>query len=217
MEPGLLERLARKGNLVVSVDVRGIGETTPPHRPRIDSDVPYEFQQLFDVDTAMSYMAWTMDESLFGMRVQDVIRSVDYTLSRSDVDKQTLRVIGKGMGALWALYAAVLDPRIRSVVCEGSLLSYRMLTGADRYLYGANVFVPNILTEMDLPQVAAAVADRHLVLLSPVDHMKEPVEVERARSAYQWTQETYENVGATDRFRIIGSSSRVSMEDQYLA
>jgi cephalosporin-C deacetylase-like acetyl esterase len=217
LEPGLLQKLVRKGNLVVSVDVRGIGDTVPPHTPLIHTSAPAEFRQLFDVETTMTYMAWTMDESVFGMRVQDVVRSVDYTLSRPDVDKQTLRVVGKGMGALWALYAAVLDSRIRSVVCEGSLLSYRMLTGADRYLYGANVFVPHILTEMDLPQVAAAVADRHLVLLSPVDHMKELVEVERARSAYQWTRETYVNVGATDHFRIIGPTSRVSVEDQYLA
>ena len=33
--------------------------------------------ELFDIETAMTYMTWYLDESLFGMRVQDVVRTVD--------------------------------------------------------------------------------------------------------------------------------------------
>ena len=83
-----------------------------------------EFSHLFDVDTAMAYMAWFMDESLFGMRVQDVVRSVDYLLSRPDVAKDDWKLTGKGAGALWVLYAAALDPRIQDCTCERGLISY---------------------------------------------------------------------------------------------
>jgi cephalosporin-C deacetylase-like acetyl esterase len=215
MEFGALERLARKGELVVAVDVRGIGETRPPHSP--SSDRVDEFRHLFDVETAASYMAWAMDRSLFGMRVQDVVRSVDYVLSRRDTGSAGVRVIGKGMGALWVLYAAALDPRIRGVVCENGLVSYRALTQADRYLHGANIFIRDVLKHFDLPQVAAAVSDRPLVLMAPVDAMKRPVEPAVARAAYEWTQQTYARAGAPDRFRIVEASPQVDRTEAYLS
>ncbi len=42
MEFGLYERLARKGQMVIACDVRGIGETKPPHTP--SGDWPGEFR-----------------------------------------------------------------------------------------------------------------------------------------------------------------------------
>lgn len=207
MEFGALERLARKGHLVCAVDLRGVGETRPLHVP--STTEPPGFRHLFDVETAMTYMAWYMDESLLGMRVQDVSRGVDFLLSRPDATGAGVRVIGKGRGALWALYAAVLDPRISTLICEGGLVSYRSLLQTDRYLHGADVFVRDVLKHFDLPQVAAAVCDRRLVLLSPADPMKRPVEPEVAQETYRWTTETYANAGAADRFQILPATDGV--------
>ena len=83
--------------------------------------------------------------------------------------------IGKGAGALWVLYAAALDGRIRAVVAERGLVSYASLTRVDRYLHGAGVFVRDVLTSFDLPHVAAAIADRSAGPGGPVNPMKEPV------------------------------------------
>ncbi|MGH9666820.1 MAG: alpha/beta hydrolase family protein, partial [Bryobacteraceae bacterium] len=80
LEFGPVEALAKAGRIVAAVDVRGIGETQPPHP---DAGGPNEFRHLDSVETAMSYMAWEMDESLFGMRVQDVRRSVDFLEQRT--------------------------------------------------------------------------------------------------------------------------------------
>ncbi len=214
MEFGPLERLARKGQLTVAVDVRGIGETRPPHVASITE--PPGFRHLFDVETAMSYMAWFMDESLLGMRVQDVIRSVDYVVSRPDVDKAAVRVIGKGQGALWALYAAALDPRISIVICDGGLVSYRSLLQSDRYLHGADIFVRDVLKHFDVPQVAASICDRRLILLSPTDPMKHPVGQGEAKQVYRWTTETYASAGAADRFQILPFPADTDPAGQYL-
>jgi len=211
MEFGALEALARKGQLIVAVDVRGMGETRPSSASSISGG---EFQHLFSTETAMAYLAWYIDESLFGMRVQDVIRSVDYTLSRADVDRIGVRVIGRGAGALWAMYAAALDPRISSVILDGGLLSYRALTGVDRYLHDASVFIPDVLLNFDLPHVAAAIASRNLVLLSPVDAMKKPVPLPEAQKAYAFTEQAYQRAGAANRFRVAGR--RADPAEQYL-
>jgi hypothetical protein len=111
-------------------------------------------------------------------------------------------VIGKGMGGLWCLYAAALDPRIRSLISVQSLLSYQSLTQVDRYRYGANVFVPDVLLHFDLPQVAAAMTGRSLTLIQPKDAMKNTVGTEAAEEAYRWTRGSYEAAGAGKLFRI---------------
>ncbi len=215
MDFGVLDSLARRGHLVISVDVRGIGETEPAHDPFLRSGG--EFSHLFNVETALSYMAWFMDLSLFGMRVRDVLRSVDYVLSRHDVDPLGVRAVGKGMGALWVLFAAAQDRRILSAVCEGGLVSYRSLASADRYVHGANVFVRDILLHFDLPQVAGCVAGRNLVLLSPVDAMGTAVDLDQASETYRWAASAYVTAGASQLFRILKTRAGGDKAEEYLS
>ena len=204
MEFGAYEKLARDGGLVIACDVRGIGETKPPHPPPGDST--NEFRQLFDPETAIAYMSWFMDECLFGMRVQDVIRSVDYTFGRNDVDKSKIRVWGKGAGALWVLFAAALDDRISDMVCERGLLSYRTLAAVDRYTHSSGIFVRDILPRFDLPQVTAALAGRNVTLVSPVDAMKRPLPLAAAAEAYSVASAAFRRAGGTGKFQIVRSA-----------
>jgi hypothetical protein len=178
-EFGLYERLARRGDTVIAADVRGIGGTAPAHTGRGAG----EFAHLFSVDSLLAYMAWYMDESLFGTRVADVIRTVDYALSRADVPRDGVRVVGVGAGALWALYAAALDRRIKEVYADHPLVSYKALIASDRYLHGASIMLRDVLLRFDLPQVAAVIPG-HVTLISPVDHMNRPVELAVARAQY---------------------------------
>jgi len=213
MEFGVLEKLAQKGNLVIAVDVRGIGSTTPPHSADIEST---RFRHLFSVETAMAYMAWFMDESLLGMRVADVIRTVDYAASRADVDQASIRIIGVGRAGLWTLFAAALDSRPCAVVADGGLLSYRSLTSSDLYLHSADIFIKDVLLHFDLPQVAAALAGRRLTLLSPVDAMQNPVGLDVARETYRWAAEVHAAAGRPEHFRIVRRAPDADPAEQYL-
>ena len=201
LEFGPYERWTREGTMVIACDVRGVGETKPAHGS--SSESPGPFRQLFDVDTDLTYMTWFADECLFGARVQDVVRSVDYAFSRPDVDRQAFGVLGKGAGALWALFAAVLDNRIRDLTCERGLVSYRSLATVDRYTQPAGIFVRDILRHCDLPEVAAALAGRTVTLASPVDPMKRPVDLAVARDTYAAAAEAFRRAGAAERFRIV--------------
>ncbi|HZT69880.1 MAG TPA: acetylxylan esterase [Terriglobia bacterium] len=212
MEFGLLEQLTLQGNCVVAVDVRGMGATTPPHL----GEEHGEFRQVDDTECTMTYMAWEINEDLFGMRVLDVIRSIDYVLSRPDVDPTGVRLAGRGAGALWSLYAAALDTRVKILLAHEGLLSYRALTSVDRYLTESSLFIRNVLTRFDLPQVAAAVAERPLAVLAPRGPMKEAVDMGAARRAYHWTEQVYGNLGIKDRFQVSVMSPDKSLADQYL-
>lgn len=212
--PGVLDQLARKGYLVISADVRGVGETDSS---RFSSLTASEFGQLFDTNTSMAYAAWFMNRSLLGMRVQDVVRTIDYATQRDDADGRNLHLIGKGNAGLWCLYAAALDPRVRSLICVRSLLSYRALTHVDRYLYGADVFVPEILPHLDLPQVAAAVAPRPLTLIEPVDSMKRTADSAKVEETYRWARAAYTAAAADKYFRIECEGRGLSATDHYIS
>jgi cephalosporin-C deacetylase-like acetyl esterase len=200
MELGLYERLALDGHVVIAADVRGVGETKPPHMA--PDWGPPRFHQLFGPENALNLMAWYMDESLFGMRVYDVMRCVDYAISRPDVDAKNLQVVGRGAGALWVIFAAALDPRIGSVVAERGLISYTSLAQTDLYTWDAGIFVRGVLRRFDLPQVAAAIAPRPLTLKEAVDSMKRVVPAGVLKEAYRFTLEAYAASGAADAFHI---------------
>lgn len=182
LEYGLLEKSARSGRVIVAVDVRGTGETRPPHAQA--SDRPGEFGHLFDVETALTYMAWYAGLSLLGMRVFDVLRAVQYAVTRPEADARGVEAMGRGAGALWVLMAAVFEPRILSVRAERMLASYRTLALSDRYLHNAAAFLKDGLLHGDLPQIAALTAPRPVTLVEPVDAMKRPLPRAEAAALY---------------------------------
>jgi cephalosporin-C deacetylase-like acetyl esterase len=211
----VLEEIALRGRVAVAADVRGIGDTRPQrgaHPPKSAS--PYT--HLFDLENMATYMAWWMDRSLLGMRVLDVIRTLDYLQSRPEARSQTVCLVGQGAGALWALYAAALDTRISSVTAHNGLLSYRTLTEVDRYRHSGSIFVPGVLRVFDLPQLAAALAPRRVTLLAPVDAMKEPVPAESASAAYRFTLDAYRKTGAAGRFRIRPAAAGANLAEVYM-
>lgn len=211
---GVLDELVRSGNLVIAADVRGTGATRASGSSSLSAG---EFGQLFDMDTSAAYAAWSMDCSLLGMRVQDVMRCVDYALQREGADAQRVHLIGKGQAAMCCLYAAALDDRIRNLICTGGLLSYRKLARADRYLYGADVLAPDILRHLDLPDVAAAVAPRPLVFIEPKDAMMKTVELKEAEEEYRVTQAAYRIAGAETSFRMECEGASLGSAQHYLS
>jgi len=212
MEFGLLEELTLEGHCVVAADVRGMGATKPPH----PGDEEGEFRQVDNAECTMAYMAWEMNADLFGMRVLDVVRSIDYVLSRPEVDHAGVHLVGRGTGALWSLYAAALDTRVKALVAHGGLLSYRALTSADRYLTESSVFIRDVLAHFDLPQVAAAMADRPLTIIAPRGPMNQEVELSTACDAYQWTSKVYVNLGVSNHFQVSPKKQKLSLANQYL-
>jgi len=186
--------LVRNGTTVVVADVRGLG-LTQPVAPRRDYRGQYE--HLHNSDVALANMAWTLGDSLFGMRVRDVLRAVDYGSQFGRV-----RLAGADMGALWALYAAALEPRVASVAIQHGLISYRSITDHGRYMQATSQFLPGVLKHFDLPHVAGLIAPRKLVILDPVDHMEDEVESAAAEQAYEWTRLAYASSGAPNQFKI---------------
>ena len=187
-------RLASQGYLAFAVDVRGIGRSSPAldRRPlRVPS------QHLLNPDMMLNFLAWSLGDSLFAMRVRDLLRAVDYAARFGPV-----RVAGRDMGALWALAAAALDPRIEAVATQRGLASWRSLIECGRYRQASSQIMWGVLREFDLPQVAAAIAPRPLALVDPAGPDRRPLAPAAAESAYAVARAAYRAHHAESRFRI---------------
>ena len=186
--------LARKGYNVVVADVRGLGATRPPVSRR---DLRGPWEHLHGSDVALANMAWSLGDSLLAMRVRDLMRTSEYAAQFGKV-----HLVGVEMGAAWALFAGALDAKIAGVTIQRGLASYRMLAEHGRYHQAASQFVPGLLKQFDLPQVAGAIAPRPLTILNPANHLKMPLAADAAERAYSWTRVAYTTANAGEAFKL---------------
>jgi hypothetical protein len=162
------------------MDVRGVGETAAS-----------------DFESATNLLM--MDRPLFGQRVMDVIRAVDFIWERCyispQIDKGRLIVVGEGVGGLWGLYAAALDGRVAAVAAQDALYSYTaLLKPGSRY--PASTYLFDVLNHFDLAHVIAACAPRP-VYLGPVDGARQPCREQEVATRLQPAKEAFSLAGAS--------------------
>ncbi|MCZ7644817.1 MAG: hypothetical protein M5U26_05970 [Planctomycetota bacterium] len=194
-----MKRLAQGGLHVMAIDVRGAGETrVQPERQ--DGDA-YE-RLLLGEEATWARRALNVGLDLFGMRVFDVLRTLEYLRTRWEVQPEHLNLVGVGRGALWALYAAALDAKVERAVLFRGLSTYKCLVENRLQNHHFSLFLPGVLNDYDLPHVAACVAPRGLTLLNAVDQRRERLDAAAADRAYAFARQVYKRFDAADALKI---------------
>ena len=175
------ERLVHKGFIVLSADLRGMGETGPTLDPHDD------FVRYFG-DYASTETAILLGKTLVGMRAGDIERGINLLASRSDVDGANLAGIGKGAAAVAMLHAAALDPRIRKVALENMLVSYDALVTHRIHRKMFEQIVPSALKFYDLPDLAGSLSPRQVWIVDAVNPMGQVMPAAEVRSIYRGEQ-----------------------------
>jgi cephalosporin-C deacetylase-like acetyl esterase len=183
---GLIEELVKAGYGVLAIDVRGVGETATS-----------------DFEAATNSLM--MGRSLFGQRVLDVIRAVDFIWERCyiapQIDKGRLVIVGEGVGGLLGLYAAALDGRVAAVAAQDVPYSYvALLKPGARY--PASVYLFDVLRHFDLAHVIASCAPRP-VYLSPVNGWRQTCTETEVAAALRPAREAFSLAGTeTNGFQV---------------
>jgi cephalosporin-C deacetylase-like acetyl esterase len=151
-----IEQFVRSGMVALSIDARGLGEGRR------------ESREIFG-DYASSMTALLTGRTMVGMRVADIMRGVDLLSGRADVDAGRISAFGKGLGGVPTLYAAALDPRIRKVTLEESLLSYQSMVDRRIHQEMFELIVPGALRYFDLPDLVKSIAPREVRIVRPVN------------------------------------------------
>jgi len=190
------EQFAASGTVVLSIDMRGTGET------RVDTDVnSREFDRYFgDFNDTMT--ALLVGKTMAGMRALDISRGVDVLTSRKEVDANQVYGYGKDEGALPLLYAAVLDGKIRRVMLDGMLVSYESVVNSRvsrRILEGV---APGMLKYYDLQDLVAAMAPRDVWIVNGADPMGHELPASEVTNEYRRALEAFSQQGAAQAIHI---------------
>ncbi len=146
-----IEQMVKSGQVVLSIDPRGWGESTPEKRSSGYSGM-----------WQLAQRAMLIGKPLTGMQVYDVLRSFDHLVSRSNVDATKIGVRGVGGGGVLAMYAGALEPAIAWVESTNALVSYMALARAATHSGPIDLVVPGVLKNFDLPDLAGLIAPRTL-------------------------------------------------------
>jgi cephalosporin-C deacetylase-like acetyl esterase len=169
---GDLENLAKAGYIVLALQLRGLPET-PPARSGASWG-----------GYGASFRAYVVGKTLPGMRIEDVLRAVDYLASRPDVDRAKIAAFGQGAQGVPVLHAALLDPRIGRVVLQETPAMYRMAVeeALHRNLY--EVAIPGVLRSYDLDDIVLRLSPRAVTLIDPVDQLGDPARMDELRKQF---------------------------------
>jgi cephalosporin-C deacetylase-like acetyl esterase len=190
------EQFAASGTVVLSIDMRGTGET------RVDTDVnSREFDHYFgDFNNIMT--ALLVGKTMAGMRALDISRGVDVLTSRKEVDPNQVYGYGKDEGALPLLYTTVLDGRIRRVMLDGMLVSYESVVNSRvsrRILEGVAL---GMLKYYDLQDLVAAMAPRDVWIVNGTDPMGHELPASEVTKEYRRALEAFSQQGAAQAIHI---------------
>jgi dienelactone hydrolase len=135
-----------------------------------------------------------------GVMYWDDIRTVDYLLSRPEVDPARIGCVGLSMGGLRTIHLAALDDRIKAAVAVGWMTSFPpQLERRIRNTIGFTKLVPGLYRHLDYPDVASLAAPTPLLVINgSQDALFEP---EGVRASFGKLAACYRKAGAPDNVR----------------
>ncbi len=151
---------------ILSMDVSGLGSLAP-------EPTAYDLAGWNDIERILTHLSVANSRPIMGLRVRDALRGLDYLRSRPEVDLDRLIIGGRGVGAIVALHAAVLDGNIDRVICLEGLSHYGALTEEFPFSWQESIMIPGILRRYDLPDLAGACRGVHVI--NPADAQGSPV------------------------------------------
>jgi cephalosporin-C deacetylase-like acetyl esterase len=184
----LAKGLVSAGRRVVAIDVRGWGETRP--------NLPDKKANFF-WDDFFAYRSLELGRPLFGQRLRDVLVTAPEIAGAAEWD-----LVGIGAGALLAVYAGALEPRVRGLAAIGLMLSYRSVVDDPLYRQPLSSLLPGVIEEFEVRDILAGIAPRKLLLLNPENAQRDPASRAEARRELDWTRQIYQIARAQPAFSI---------------
>jgi cephalosporin-C deacetylase-like acetyl esterase len=149
--------LAAECGTVFVFDPRGVGAVRNREIP-IPNWID-DYYGIYGTEFKLAYDALMLETSLFGMRVYDVLRAIEFL--RSETGEQEITLIGEGIGAYHALYAGAVDENVGTIDLRDLGPSfYEIATG--EFLFNPQLTVYDVIGNCDVPHLIAALDDREL-------------------------------------------------------
>lgn len=219
---GVLKEFAKRGMLALAIDARYHGDrvTGAAHGSR-------EYQEAI-LRAWRAQPGQRQEHPWYYDTVYDLWRTVDYLISRPDVDPKRIGMVGFSMGGIQTWLAAATDERIRVAVPAIGVQSFRWSLENERWQGRAGTIsavhqavaadlgepavnarvcralwqkvVPGILDSFDCPGMLRAIAPRPLLILNGEQDPNCPLA--GAQLAFEAARTAYSAAHAPDRLQI---------------
>lgn len=135
-----------------------------------------------------------------GVMFWDDIRTVDYLLTRPEVDPQRIGCVGLSVGGVRSCHLAALDDRIKAAVVVGWMASFpRQLQRTVRNSLGFTKLVPGLYRYLDYPDVASLAMPSALLV---INGRKDKLFVlEGVQACFEKLQTCYKKAGVPQKFQ----------------
>lgn len=175
-EGGLWQQLAQEV-MVCAADLRGIGDLTPEFSPGAPG-----YAREHQREESYAWASLVLGTSLLAQRVVDLVAVTRAAQAFCSAARTLLAA--RGELTVPALCAGLLNSKIDRLLLSNHLVSWRNILETEMYSHPFANFLPGILGRTDLPQIAAAIAPREVVLEGLVDAAGNPLDHERAHASY---------------------------------
>jgi dienelactone hydrolase len=108
--------------------------------------------------------ALLVGQTMIGWRVWDVMRTLDYIATRSELDQNRVGCMGISGGGTVTVFSSALEPRIRVALVSGYLNTFRDSIGS--LAHCIDNYVPGILSWAEMHDIAGLIAPRPLFVES---------------------------------------------------
>lgn len=181
-------QFARRGYIAICPDFRNFGE-------RSDGNL-YPGRDSCNVHFIRGLL---MGIPLIALNIWDVMKTIDYVSSRSDVDPDRIGAVGLSFGGTMVLHSAGLDPRIKAAGISCAMTTYEEYAIRNGNFCGSQ-FIPGIYRYADLPDLAGLIAPRPLLIENGIYDDGFPIEASIA--AHERLRHIYRSASAEDRLAI---------------
>lgn len=165
--------------VICAAEVRGVGALIPEFSP---GAADYEGWHQQEENYAWGSLA--LGKPLVGQRVTDILALVAGLRSHQVTSARQIYIAALGKLTVPALFATALEPKIKGLYLAGGLVSFQNLVQTEIPNYPFANYVPGLLNHTDLPEVAASIAPRKIVLAGIIDAEGRAMETNAVRTLY---------------------------------
>jgi dienelactone hydrolase len=126
-------------------------------------------------------------QTMIGWRAWDVMRAIDYLITRPQVDRSRIATMGISGGGTVSLFSAALDERIKVGVVSGYFNTFR--DSIVSLSHCIDNYVPGMLNYFEMYDLAGLIAPRGLFIESG---LRDPIfPIRGSRAAFKKAEEIY--------------------------
>lgn len=178
-EGELYQKLAESGTAVCVASPRGVDDLAPEFGRGAS-----RYARSHNEEESYAWASLILGRPMLGQWVTDTLALTAALRSRPEFAGVPLTVAALDKMTVPALCAAALEPGVGGLYLAHGLVSFQSVVETEIYRASFANFVPGFLNCTDLPEIAASIAPRRLVLAGAVDGAGAEADVAAVRRQY---------------------------------